>query len=146
MSTSRGLAGKQGLPNNGAASRPQHGARVRLLTRCLMDTAAFPHSSSPTTDGHSKLSPCTFLKSCCSALISTQESHGISSLQLLGITPNLPGSLSQCATTIFLPFQRKYLITALNNLLDGHPKQLCEMLAPKQTHTTLHLQISFSIW
>lgn len=48
---------------------------------------------------HSLLSSCTFLKSCCSAPISTQQSHGISSFQLLGVTPNLPGFLSLCAMT-----------------------------------------------
>lgn len=47
----QGLAGKQEPPNNGAASSPEHGARWRLLTKCLMDTAAFPHSSSLTAGG-----------------------------------------------------------------------------------------------
>lgn len=56
---------------------------------------------------HSMLSSCTFFKSCCSALISTQDSHGISSLQLLGITPNLPGFLSLHATTFFFFASRR---------------------------------------
>lgn len=49
--------------------------------------------------GHSALSSCTSFKSCRSAHVSTQQSHGISSFQLLGVTPNLPGFLSLRAMT-----------------------------------------------
>lgn len=148
----QGLAGKQEPPNNGAASSPEHGARWRLLTKCLMDTAAFPHSSSLTAGGRRTAVAATL---CCplahssrvvAQFLSLPDSPIASAHFSCWVSHQTCQDFSVCLPRLIFFFQRKYLITMLNNLLEGQPWQLCEILAPKQTHIPLHLQISFSGW